>query len=66
MIENLPMIMKLTEAEIERAAQLREQLGLNNRLAIVYTGTFERYQGVNLLVKARLSLGINIQRSNSC
>ena len=52
MIENLPMMMKLTEAEIERAAQLRQQLGLNNRLAIVYTGTFERYQGVNLLVES--------------
>jgi len=52
MIENLPMMMKLTEAEIERGAQLRQQLGLNNRLAIVYTGTFERYQGVNLLVES--------------
>jgi len=52
MIENLPLKMRLTEVEIEKARQLKQQLGLNGNLAVVYTGTFERYQGVNLLVES--------------
>lgn len=52
MIENLPLNMKQTESEIEKAHQLKQQLGLNGNLAVVYTGTFERYQGVNLLIES--------------
>ena len=52
MIENLPLKMRLTEVEIEKARQLKQQLGLNGNLAIVYTGTFERYQGVGLLIES--------------
>lgn len=32
-----------------QTAHLRQKLGLNDRLAVVYTGTFERYQGLDLL-----------------
>jgi glycosyltransferase involved in cell wall biosynthesis len=52
MIENLPLKIKQTEYEIEKAYQLRQQLGLNGNLAIVYTGTFERYQGVRVLIES--------------
>jgi glycosyltransferase involved in cell wall biosynthesis len=52
MIENLPLKMKQTEAEVEKARQLKQQLGLDGNLAVVYTGTFERYQGVNLLIES--------------
>lgn len=31
---------------------LRDKLGLRDRLSIVYTGTFERYQGVDLLIES--------------
>lgn len=30
--------------------RLKAQLGIGNRLPIVYTGTFERYQGIELLI----------------
>jgi glycosyltransferase involved in cell wall biosynthesis len=52
MIENLPLKMKQTVVEIEKARQLKQQLGLDGNLAVVYTGTFERYQGVSLLVES--------------
>jgi glycosyltransferase involved in cell wall biosynthesis len=52
MIENLPLKIKQTEGEIEKARQLKQTLGLNGNMAVVYTGTFERYQGVNLLIES--------------
>jgi len=49
MIENLPLEQNFPEqGEIRR---LRENLGLAGKLAIVYAGTFERYQGVDLLLE---------------
>jgi glycosyltransferase involved in cell wall biosynthesis len=49
MIENLPLEQNPPEpGEIRR---LRENLGLEGKLAIVYAGTFERYQGVDLLLE---------------
>jgi glycosyltransferase involved in cell wall biosynthesis len=52
MIENLPLKIKQTEGEKEKARQLKQTLGLNGNMAVVYTGTFERYQGVNLLIES--------------
>lgn len=52
MIENLPLKIKQTEGEIEKARQLKQMLGLDGNMAVVYTGTFERYQGVNLLIES--------------
>jgi glycosyltransferase involved in cell wall biosynthesis len=49
MIENLPLGNdQVSDAAIEK---LREDLSINDKIAIVYTGTFERYQGVDLLLE---------------
>jgi glycosyltransferase involved in cell wall biosynthesis len=50
MIENLPL--GSDEVDFEAVHKLREKLGLGGKIAIVYTGTFERYQGVDLLIDA--------------
>jgi glycosyltransferase involved in cell wall biosynthesis len=36
-------------ADDQPASQLRDELGLTDELCLVYTGTFERYQGLDLL-----------------
>ena len=52
MIENLPLRTNDLDGNAKSIAALREKLGIENRLAIVYTGTFERYQGVDLLLES--------------
>jgi len=48
-IENLPIIFDDTTMGQWPVDNLRAKLDLNGKLAIVYTGTFERYQGLDLL-----------------
>lgn len=50
MIENLPLEQSLVDADDIR--RLRENLGLEGRVVVVYAGTFERYQGVDLLLES--------------
>jgi glycosyltransferase involved in cell wall biosynthesis len=50
MIENLPLSEVGEDADASR--QLREKLGLEGKIAIIYTGTFEKYQGVDLLIES--------------
>ncbi|MES0362054.1 MAG: glycosyltransferase family 4 protein, partial [Anaerolineales bacterium] len=50
MIENLPL--GSNEPEGETPQELRKRLGLEGKIAIVYTGTFERYQGVDVLIES--------------
>lgn len=50
MIENLPLEQNLPD--MQALHWMRADLGLEGRLAIVYTGTFERYQGVDLLLQS--------------
>jgi len=52
MIENLPT--QFSDAGTDEGAldQLRTRLGLQGKLPIVYTGTFERYQGIELLLQS--------------
>lgn len=49
MIENLPLNMEQSSNEIP--TKIREEFNLHNGLKIVYTGTFERYQGVDVLIE---------------
>jgi len=49
MIENLPLNMEQSSNEIP--SQIREKFNSRNGLKIVYTGTFERYQGVDVLIE---------------
>lgn len=50
MIENLPL--GSDEVSDEAIQLVRDRLGLDNKIAIVYTGTFERYQGISLLIES--------------
>jgi glycosyltransferase involved in cell wall biosynthesis len=51
-IENLALG-PFDQAQIpDRAQELRRNLELNGRLPVVYTGTFERYQGLELLLES--------------
>lgn len=49
-IEN--SVVGIAGEDVDRRAvdQLKEQLGLNDKLPIVYTGTLEHYQGMDLLI----------------
>lgn len=50
MIENLPLgNNRVSEKAIKK---LRKTLYIDDKIAIVYTGTFERYQGVELLIES--------------
>jgi len=50
MIENLPLGSK--ESDGETPQELRKRLGYEDKLVIVYTGTFERYQGIDVLIES--------------
>ena len=49
MIENLPL--GIDRVSDDKVANLRKNLDIDDKIAIVYTGTFERYQGVELLLE---------------
>jgi len=48
MIENIALQAYQTSVESDDVEQLKNKLGLDGRLPIVYAGTFERYQGLNM------------------
>lgn len=50
MIENLPLGNDQVSEKIIN--KLRKTLNIDDKIAIVYTGTFERYQGVELLIES--------------
>lgn len=50
MIENMPVQDTTGVVDQRSVDQLRERLTLEGRFTIVYTGTFERYQGLDLLL----------------
>lgn len=52
LIQNLPVLAEDLPSECATTQELREKLGLNGRLPVVYTGTLERYQGLALLLKS--------------
>jgi glycosyltransferase involved in cell wall biosynthesis len=55
MIENLPLPIKLAGPDSPEICQIRHDLNLDGATAVVYAGTFEKYQGVELLIdSARL------------
>ena len=51
-IEDCPLEDSVREPDPQAVETLRQQLGLGDRKAIVYTGNLESYQGVDLLVDA--------------
>ena len=52
MIQNLPLNV-LSNPEVQCSVdELRNRLAIGDRLPIVYTGTFERYQGLDLLFES--------------
>jgi glycosyltransferase involved in cell wall biosynthesis len=50
LIENLPLHTGSPTARLPRLLENCEQVDLNGRLPIIYTGTFETYQGLELLL----------------
>jgi glycosyltransferase involved in cell wall biosynthesis len=50
MIENLAVQANQPNDHKAAAAQLRQQLGLQDKKLVVYTGTLESYQGIDLLL----------------
>jgi glycosyltransferase involved in cell wall biosynthesis len=51
MIENLP-VSETTGRDSQAVDRLKERLALQGRFPVVYTGNFERYQGINLLLES--------------
>lgn len=52
MIENLPLRPVEGHNTAPKPDELRARLGLDGKLAVIYTGTFERYQGVDMLLES--------------
>lgn len=51
-IENMPLTLGDLDNAAERLEQMRQHLALDDRLPVVYTGTFEAYQGLDLLLES--------------
>jgi glycosyltransferase involved in cell wall biosynthesis len=56
MIENLAVQANDGQDHKAMASQLRQQLGLQERTLVVYTGTLESYQGIHLLLECAAQL----------
>lgn len=56
-IENLPVQSAGLGADAESVARLRGRLGVDGRFPILYTGTLERYQGLDLLMESAAIVG---------
>jgi glycosyltransferase involved in cell wall biosynthesis len=52
MIENIALQAYRTSVQPDDVVQLKNKLALDGRLPIVYTGTFERYQGLNMALES--------------
>jgi glycosyltransferase involved in cell wall biosynthesis len=50
-IENVALQAYQTPVQPEAVTELAEKLGLRGRIPIVYTGTFERYQGLDMVLE---------------
>jgi glycosyltransferase involved in cell wall biosynthesis len=51
-IDNIALHEYETPADPQRLEELRRTWDLNNGIPVVYTGTFERYQGLDLLIES--------------
>jgi len=52
MIENIALHAYQTHVQPDEVAQLKERLKLNGKLPVVYTGTYERYQGLDMALES--------------
>lgn len=51
-LEDIPNVEPFNPDMKERVDQLRHELGLEGKMVVLYTGTFEGYQGIDLLLGA--------------
>jgi glycosyltransferase involved in cell wall biosynthesis len=51
-IENIGLHTFQIPVKPEAVEQLKEKLGMNGKLPIIYTGTYERYQGLELVLES--------------
>jgi glycosyltransferase involved in cell wall biosynthesis len=59
LIENTPLATEDTEEQLT-AADLQKRYDLDDRPTIVYTGTFEEYQGIDMVVKSAATVNKQI------
>ena len=52
LIENTSMLGSMQEPSASQVAALRRELGLDGRRVLLYTGTMERYQGLDVLLRS--------------
>ena len=52
MLEDIPNVEQFAAGQVEELARLRQELGLAGKKIVLYTGTFEGYQGIDLLLEA--------------
>jgi glycosyltransferase involved in cell wall biosynthesis len=52
LVENLALHTGRNPPDSNFAAEVRKRLGLNGKLPVVYTGSFESYQGIELLIES--------------
>lgn len=51
-IEDIPNVEPFDPAMRDKVERLREELGVTDKTVVLYTGTFEAYQGIDLLLDA--------------
>jgi glycosyltransferase involved in cell wall biosynthesis len=51
-IENIALHAFQIPVKVQAVEQLKEKLGLNGKLPVIYTGTYERYQGLEMVLEA--------------
>lgn len=55
-IDNLPLHCLLPPVNANRVAELRAELAIDGRIPVVYTGTLEKYQGLDLLIESTTAM----------
>ncbi len=51
MIENIALHAYQTNVQLNQVTQLKEKLNLDGKVPVVYTGTYERYQGLDMALE---------------
>jgi len=52
LLEDIPNVEQFTAGQLVNLARLRQELGLAGKKIVLYTGTFEGYQGIDLFLEA--------------
>lgn len=50
-IENMPISNRCIDSSHKKIDEIKQSIGLKKEMVVLYTGTFEHYQGIDLLIK---------------